>query len=146
MMCAFVTAMATNTYSYLPAFKNELNMEYAYATALVVLGVCLMLVFIAWIIKKTWPDLAKKTTHREVSWYYLYVLLQELIFGTVFGLSMGVSNMTLLSAVIAFLDLRYWNPALGFVMGGAITVAFPSFYYLFNKTICSICISFFNFF
>ncbi len=132
MMTAFVTAMATNTYSYLPSFKNELSMEHGYGTALVVMAVSVVLALIAYALNRSYPDLSSKTAHPSWSLFYGYVLCQELIFGMLFGLAMCVSNMTLLSAVISFLDLRYWNPALGFVMGGAIAVALPSFYLVFN--------------
>lgn len=133
MMTAFVTAMASNTYSYLPLFKNELAIEHGYITSLVVIAVSVTLALIAYALNRFYPDLSSKASQPSVSLSYLYVLSQELIFGVLFGLAMCVSNMTLLSAVISFLDLPYWNPALGFVMGGAIAVALPSMYLVLNR-------------
>jgi hypothetical protein len=133
MMTAFVTAMATNTYSYLPSFKNDLSMEHGYGTSLVVIGISMILALFAYTLNQNYPDLNTKTSHPSLSVFYAYIVLQELVFGVLFGLAMCVSNMTLLSAVISFLDLRYWNPALGFVMGGAIAIALPSFYLIFNR-------------
>ena len=42
---------------------------------------------------------------------------------------MSISNMTKLSATISFLDLNSWNPALIFVMMGAIGISMPVFYF-----------------
>jgi uncharacterized membrane protein YedE/YeeE len=56
----------------------------------------------------------------------------KFVFGISFALAMGISNMTKLSATISFLDLRYWNPALAFVMCGAILVSFFSFAWIFK--------------
>lgn len=50
--------------------------------------------------------------------------------GLIFGLGLILSGMTDPGRVLAFLDVTgNWNPALAFVMGGAILVAAPAFYY-----------------
>jgi len=49
------------------------------------------------------------------------------------AVAMSVSNMTKLSATISFLDVRYFNPALMFVMGGAISVSATA-YAMFQKS------------
>lgn len=133
MVAAFVSAMASQTYSYLPSFKNEVDLTKGYATALVVIGASCALVLVSKAIAKQFPHIADQSPKLSWSPYYVFLLIQELSFGILFGLAMGVSNMTLLSAVVSFLDLRYWNPALGFVMGGAIAVTLPTFYFLFRR-------------
>jgi uncharacterized protein len=42
--------------------------------------------------------------------------------GIIFSLGLGVSGMTQPQNVIGFLDIQHWNPALLFVMIGAVTV------------------------
>jgi uncharacterized membrane protein YedE/YeeE len=50
--------------------------------------------------------------------------------GIVFGLGLVLSHMADPARVAAFLDVTGdWNPALAFVMGGAIVVAAPAFWY-----------------
>lgn len=57
-------------------------------------------------------------------------LLMSLFAGLVFGLGLIVSGMTDPSKIIGFLDLAgSWNPSLAFVMGGAIAVGVPAFYF-----------------
>ena len=52
------------------------------------------------------------------------------IFGLIFGLGLVLSHMVDPARVAAFLDIAGdWNPALAFVMGGAIIVAAPAFAY-----------------
>jgi hypothetical protein len=52
------------------------------------------------------------------------------LFGIVFGLGLLLSHMVDPARVTAFLDIAgAWNPALAFVMGGAIIVAAPAFAY-----------------
>ena len=41
--------------------------------------------------------------------------------------------MTRISATISFLDVRYWNPALMFVMAGAIMVTATSYFFAFKE-------------
>jgi uncharacterized membrane protein YedE/YeeE len=52
------------------------------------------------------------------------------LFGLVFGLGLVLSHMVDPARVAAFLDVTGdWDPALAFVMGGAIIVAAPAFWY-----------------
>jgi len=49
------------------------------------------------------------------------------IFGLIFGLGLVLSHMVDPARIAAFLDVTGdWNPALAFVMGGAIVVAAPA--------------------
>jgi hypothetical protein len=51
--------------------------------------------------------------------------LAGLIAGLLFGAGLGLAGMTDPAVVIGFLDLAgTWNPALAFVMGGAVVVTF----------------------
>lgn len=55
-------------------------------------------------------------------------LLVAAIAGFVFSAGLVISGMTDPAKVINFLDFSgTWDPSLAFVMGGAITVAFPAF-------------------
>ena len=48
--------------------------------------------------------------------------------GAVFGLGLAISGMTDPAVVLGFLDVAgRWNPALAFVMAGALAVAFAGF-------------------
>jgi len=56
--------------------------------------------------------------------------LVPLLAGMVFGLGLAISGMTSPARVKAFLDVTgAWDPTLAFVMGGALTVAAPLFYW-----------------
>jgi uncharacterized protein len=129
MFFGIVSAIATNTYSYLPTFKNEADITNAYGMVLAVIGTCGLLTLIAHYLHMEHKDFIDTASKK----LFMYILLQEFIFGLCFGIAMGVSNMTLLSAVISFLDLRYWNPSLMFVMAGSIGVATPAFYFINQK-------------
>jgi uncharacterized membrane protein YedE/YeeE len=54
-------------------------------------------------------------------------LASAALFGSMFGLGLGVSGMTQPGKVIGFLDLfgGHWDPSLALVMGGAIAVHMP---------------------
>ena len=57
-----------------------------------------------------------------------------LLSGVVFGLGLTISSMTNPAKVIGFLNIfDLWDPSLGFVMGGAILIAAPFFYFFENK-------------
>ena len=57
-----------------------------------------------------------------------------LLSGVIFGLGLTLSSMTNPEKVIGFLDIfGIWDPSLGFVMGGAILIAAPFFYFFENK-------------
>ncbi|MTI17993.1 YeeE/YedE family protein [Rhodobacteraceae bacterium RKSG542] len=58
-------------------------------------------------------------------------VLLGLISGLIFSLGLVISGMTNPAKVQNFLDLAgTWDPSLAFVMGGAIAVAAPSFYFI----------------
>ena len=55
-------------------------------------------------------------------------VLTAAFFGGLFGLGLIVSGMTDPARVLGFLDVAGdWNPALAFVMGGAVLTALPAF-------------------
>ena len=55
-------------------------------------------------------------------------VLTAAVFGALFGLGLIVSGMTDPARVLGFLDVAgAWNPALAFVMGGAVLTALPAF-------------------
>jgi uncharacterized membrane protein YedE/YeeE len=52
-----------------------------------------------------------------------------LLCGLLFGIGLAVSGMTDTRVVLGFLDITGdWNPALAFVMGGALAVTIPGFW------------------
>ena len=52
------------------------------------------------------------------------------VFGAIFGTGLILSHMVDPARVAGFLDVTGdWNPSLAFVMGGAIVVAAPAFWY-----------------
>ena len=54
-----------------------------------------------------------------------------LLAGALFGLGLVISGMTDPANVIAFLDVTgAWDPRLAFVMGGAVAVAAPAFWWV----------------
>lgn len=56
------------------------------------------------------------------------ILLSSLLAGTVFGLGLGVSEMTNPARVLGFLDVAgVWDPTLGLVLGAALAVGIPGF-------------------
>lgn len=58
-----------------------------------------------------------------------------LLAGIIFGIGLVLSGMTNPTKVIGFLDISSsWDPSLAFVMAGAISVAFPAFYYAKKHT------------
>ena len=57
-----------------------------------------------------------------------------LLSGIIFGLGLITSSMTNPDKVLSFLDIfGIWDPSLAFVMGGAILVVSPLFFFLKNK-------------
>jgi len=126
MIAGFVTAMATNTSRFLPYFTNTLPVERSGAVIGVMIGVCIIIVLILAINKDS-------TFFVNAHGNFIVSAILDCIFGIAFALAMAVSNMTKLSATISFLDLRYWNPALAFIMGGAISINAPLQYLITNK-------------
>jgi hypothetical protein len=61
-------------------------------------------------------------------------ILAGLISGLVFGIGLSVSHMTDPAVVLGFLDFfGEWNPALAFVIGGAIAVTFVGYKVVFGR-------------
>jgi uncharacterized membrane protein YedE/YeeE len=59
----------------------------------------------------------------------LLTLLIALACGLLFGIGLAMSGMTDTRVVLGFLDITgNWNPALMFVMGGALAVTIPGFH------------------
>jgi len=57
-------------------------------------------------------------------------VLTSILVGILFSAGLIISGMAKRSRVISFLTLNDdWNPALAFVMGGAIAFNLPSFYF-----------------
>jgi len=58
----------------------------------------------------------------------------SLLCGIIFGIGLTISSMTNPEKVLGFLNLfGNWDPSLIFVMGGAILVFAPAFYFLKEK-------------
>ena len=57
-----------------------------------------------------------------------------LISGTLFGMGMIISNMVDPAKVLGFLNITgNWDPSLAFVMGGALAVFTPFYYFVIKK-------------
>ena len=121
MTTGILTAIFTSSLSYFPEFDNKLNMLTASITFMIALLLCLSLYFIGMKISDG------KWINEESSKRY-FVSFSEFLTGLVFAVGMVLSNMSMNNATLSFLDLTQWNPALMFVMGGAICVAAPLFY------------------
>jgi len=58
------------------------------------------------------------------------MLLGALMSGLVFGFGLVISGMTQPAKILGFLDIfGVWDPTLAFVMGAALAVAVPGFYF-----------------
>ncbi|MGY3943075.1 YeeE/YedE family protein [Aeromonas tecta] len=58
-------------------------------------------------------------------------LLISLLSGLLFGLGLAISGMVDPARVLGFLDVTgAWDPSLAFVMGGALLVFMPGYFYL----------------
>ncbi|PJG58868.1 YeeE/YedE family protein [Aeromonas cavernicola] len=58
-------------------------------------------------------------------------LFMSLVAGLLFGLGLAMSGMVDPARVLAFLDVAgAWDPSLGFVMGGALSVFMPGYFWL----------------
>jgi uncharacterized membrane protein YedE/YeeE len=56
--------------------------------------------------------------------------LTPLVAGVLFGIGLSISGMTDPQKVLGFLDFAgAWNPQLAFVMGGALLITFPAFWW-----------------
>lgn len=113
MTTGIITATVAGTADYLAPFENTLTLSSASIFAFVCMFVCALLGVLSYHI----PAGNKK----------LWVITIEAASGLFFAFALAISNMTKLGATLAFLDLKRFNPALMFVMGGAILVTFLSF-------------------
>ena len=60
--------------------------------------------------------------------------MYALIAGLLFGAGLAISGMVLPEKVIGFLDITgQWDPSLMFVMGGALAVFMPGYFFLVKK-------------
>lgn len=60
--------------------------------------------------------------------------ITALVSGVLFGMGMAVSGMIDPAKVVGFLDISgNWDPSLAFVMGGALAVFMPSYFYLSSR-------------
>ena len=125
MATGFVTAMAANTSAYLPPFQNTLPYGPAVAVAFVGIACCGAVVAVG----AVFSDELREGGHFADRFH----VVTEFLFGANFALAMAVSNMTKLSATISFLDLRYWNPALAFVMVAGIAVTLAMYTVAFRR-------------
>jgi hypothetical protein len=58
-------------------------------------------------------------------------VIEALFIGLLFGLGLALSGMTQPDKVLNFLDVAgHWDPSLALVMGGALAVTFPGFFWL----------------
>ena len=63
------------------------------------------------------------------------MLLGALLSGLVFGFGLVVSGMTQPAKVLGFLDIfGVWDPTLALVMGAALAVSLPGFYFARRRT------------
>lgn len=122
MTTGILTAIFTNSLRYFPEFDNRLNTTTAGITFVVALFVCLSLYFIG-------DKISNGKWLNEESQKRNFISISEFLTGAVFAVAMAISNMSMNNATLSFLDLTQWNPALMFVMGGAICVAAPLFYF-----------------
>ncbi len=120
MVSAMVTTMASNTIKYAGNFINHNELTESGGFAGVGIGISFFLILLSYLLSGSNDSPLKP----------VFVLISEALFGVAFAFGLGVSNMTRNYAAINFFDLRYWNPALAFVMGGAICISLPSFYYM----------------
>ncbi len=69
---------------------------------------------------------------KKETFFPLFLTLFSALFtGFLFGVGLMVSGMTDPAKVIGFLDVTgNWNPSLAFVMGGALLVFMPSYFFL----------------
>ena len=123
MFSGVLTAVFTNTSSLLPTFQNTLPLSFSAIFAICCLLVCAVFVIAARHFVLNRGFLSSKS---QLSF------LAEFITGLIFAFGMAISNMTKLSATIAFLNITDFNPALAFVMMGAIGLTAPFFYLIYK--------------
>lgn len=126
MVASMIVAMAVDTSHFLPFFRNVLPVERSGAVIGVCIAICAAIVVISKFVRNQYEDGQSLQSAPIIALTFIF----EIIFGIFFAMAMAVSNMTKLSATISFLDLRYWNPALAFIMGGSIAVAGTLMYFI----------------
>ena len=126
MATGFITAIVSDTSSFLPVFSNSLDVHKSGTIITACMATCLAMTGLAVAARASMGDHASFDNSKPV--LFILAVGFELLFGVSFGLALAVSNMTRLSATIAFLDLRHWNPALAFVMASAIAVTAFAYY------------------
>jgi len=124
MAAGVITAIVTDTSSFLPVFSNSLDVNNAGIVIVTCVATCLTMTAFAIAIRSYMGENLAK--FKPV--LFILAVFFEWIFGISFGLALAVANMTRLSATIAFLDLRFFNPALAFVMASAIAVTTFAYY------------------
>ena len=117
------TAVATNTAALYPPFVNKNDMDMSLKTFAAGSASC-ALIYISGLFVKGYNNNAIKMSFNFAA---------EFLMGCTFAAGMAVSNMSMNSATISFLDVRTWNPALMFVMGGAIGLSAPLFYFIKSR-------------
>lgn len=129
MFSGFITAIVSDTSSYLPPFVNTLNVDDSLYAVIICVVVCILFGGIAYHLRSS---LEADNIQNTIA-VRNFTMISELIFGATFAMAMAVSNMTKLSATISFLDLRYWNPALAFIMASAIGIGGASNWFIFQR-------------
>jgi uncharacterized membrane protein YedE/YeeE len=115
-----VVATLTQSSAFLPYFENTISYEKGGYTVLAAIGGAGLITLTSYVFKE---HLDQNSTLGVV-----FGLFIDVLFAIIFSLALAVSNMTKLSATISFLDVLHWNPALAFVMGGALLVSVPLSY------------------
>lgn len=124
MSSGILTAILFDTRSFFPPFVNILDIDVAQRMTLI--GICCSVAasLFAYIYRPIL--LASKPYVQLLSFMY------EFMFGVLFSTALVISNMTRMSATISFLDVRSFNPALSFVMMGAISISVVAFYFAYQ--------------
>ena len=117
MATGALTAMLTDTRALYSPFENKNDMGISLNIFVAGTASC-ALVYASGIFVKDMDDAIKMG----------YSFGAEFLMGCTFAAGMVLSNMSVNSATISFLDVRSWNPALMYVMGGAIGLSAPLFY------------------
>lgn len=126
MIVGMVTSMCADTSSFLPFFTNELPYERCFITS----AVCAIVSVVIYVLSHAYHTTDKKNVNDV--YVRIFKCVSEILYGIIFSLALGIANMTRISATISFLDLRYWNPALAFVMMAALLVTFIAFNHTFH--------------
>merc|ERR1712159_142745 len=117
-----LTAIFTDSLKYFPEFDNKVEMSTAGICVVIGFIVCMCLCIIG-------SSVSNGSLNFNEDQKQYFLLSTEFLMGAGFGLAMVIANMTMNNATLSFLDLTQWNPALAFIMGGAIAVSAPLFYY-----------------